>query len=132
MAANTAPVFQLKPLTDTPQTFVNADGTTVKTLVAGATDGTRVDSISVCSNDTAAVALNFHLNNGSTDFYIGVVNIPIGAGYTTIGKVDAMTTLAPLMGYLWIPTGWSLKCGCLGAVTAAKTVTVTAHGGVYS
>jgi hypothetical protein len=132
MAANTAPVFQLKPLTDTPQTFVNADGTTKKTLVAGASDSTRVDSISVCSDDTSVRTLDFFLNNGSTDFYIGTVTLPIGSGYTTVGKVDAMTTLAPLLGYLWVPTGWSLKCAMNVAVTSGKTVTVVAHGGVYS
>jgi hypothetical protein len=132
MAANTAPVFQLKPLTDAPQQFTSADTTTKKTIVTGAADSTRVDSISVCSDDTAAVNLRFYLNNGSTDFYLGVVAVPIGSGYTTVTKVEAMTVLAPLLGYLWVPSGWTLKCSCLATMTAAKTLDVVPLGGVYS
>jgi hypothetical protein len=132
MAANRNPIFQLKPLVDAPQQFTSADGANKKTLVAGAADSSRVDAISCCSNDTAAISLNFYLNNGATDFYIGTVVVPIGAGYTTVSKVDAITALAPVLGYLWIPSGWSLKCACNAAMTAAKTLDVVAHGGVYS
>jgi hypothetical protein len=132
MAANTAPVFQLKPLSDAPQTFASGDTTTKKTIVTGPTDSARVDAIYCCSDDTAAISLNFYLNNGSTDFYIGTVAIPIGAGYTTVSRIDAMTTLAPLLGYLWVPSGWTLKCACQATMTAAKTLTVVPQGGVYS
>jgi len=132
MAANTNPIFELKPLTDTPKQFTSADTTTKKTLVSGATDSTRVDAISCCSNDTASISLNFYLNDGSTDFYIGTVTVTAGAGYTTVSKIDAITTLAPSLGYLWIPSGWSLKCACNATMTAAKTLDVVAHGGVYS
>jgi hypothetical protein len=91
-----------------------------------------VDAIYCCSDDTAAISLNFYLNNGSTDFYIGTMSVTAGAGYTTVSRVDAMTTIGGTLGYIWVPTGWSLKCACNATMTAAKTLTVTPQGGVYS
>jgi hypothetical protein len=133
MAANQKPIFEYKPLIDAPLQFATTDTTTKKTLIAGAADSSRIDAIHCCSNDTAAISLNFYINNSVTDFYIGTVAIPIGAGYTTVAKVDAITILAPVLGYLWIPTGWSLKCACNATMaTAGRVLDVVPQGGVYS
>lgn len=139
MAANTNPIFEIKPLPLGTQSggpnalqFTSADTTTKKTLCTGAADGTRIDQIQCCSNDTAAINLAFYMGDGTTDFYIGNVNIPIGAGYTTVSAVDAISLLAPILGYLWIPSGATLKCNCVATMTAAKALDVRAHGGIYS
>ncbi len=131
MAANTTPVFELIPIV-AGVNFVNADGTTKKTLATGATDGTRVDAIALSSDDTAAVNMSFWINDGTNDLYIGNVNVPAGSGFTTVARLDAITTLAPSLGYLWIPSGYLLKCAPVAAVTAAKTAHITALGGKYS
>lgn len=130
MAANTSPIFEEAPIVGAAQ-FTSADTTTKKTVVTPGADGARVDSIMCSTNDTAAVNLAFYLNNGSTDFYIGNVNVPIGSGYTTVARVEAMTTLAPVLGYLTIPAGWTLKVNCVATMTAAKTTDVVAMGGDY-
>lgn len=132
MAANTSPIFQLKPLPVGGAQFTSADTTTKKTICTGATDGTRIDAIYVCSDDSAAVNLMFYLNDGSTDFYIGNVNIPAGSGYTTVVRVDAMSTLAPSLGYIWLEASKTLKAKCLATMTAAKTMDVVPVGGIYS
>lgn len=130
MAANTSPIFE-KTSAPTGLQFTSADTNTKKTLATGGADGTRIDSISLCSNDTAAIVLNFYLNIGGTDFYIGCVTVAIGAGYTTVLRQDAIPTIAPLLGYLWLGSGHILKCACNATMTAAKTLDVVALGGTY-
>lgn len=130
MAAGTTPIFEAATGLAGVQ-FTSTDTTTKKTVKAGASNGTRIDSLMCSTNDTTAVNLAFYLNDGSTDFYIGVVNLPIGSGYTTVARVEALTTLAPALGYLVIPSGWTLKAACVATMTAAKTTDVVAMGGDY-
>jgi hypothetical protein len=131
MAANTTgPIWELVPTVEGQQ-FSSADTTSKKTVQSAGSNGTRVDSIMCSTNDTAAINLAFYINDGSTDFYIGNVNVPIGSGYTTVTRVDAMATLAPALGYLIIPIGGSLKTNCVATMTAAKVLDVVAMGGDY-
>lgn len=130
MAANTSPIFELT-ITSKGQQFTSADTTTKKNIQTGGANGSRVDMLYVSTNDTTAVNLAFYINDGSTDFYIGNVNVPIGAGYTTVARIEAMKTLAPDLGYLVLPSGHILKCNCVATMTAAKTTDVLAQGGDY-
>lgn len=131
MAANTDPIFEKIPVV-AGVTILPADTTTKKTVATGATDGTRIDQIAVSSNDTAAVNLAFYINDGSTDLYIGNLNVVAGAGYLTVARLDAILTLAPTLGYLWLPSGYILKANAVATITAAKQVDVVAMGGKYS
>lgn len=131
MAANTSPIFEEVITCGTPQTFTSADTTTAKTIATGGTDGTRIDSIMCSTNDTTTVNLAFCIEQGGTDYYIGNVNLPIGAGYTTVARVDAISTLAPTLGYLVLPNGNELKVNCVATMTAAKTTTVVPMGGDF-
>ena len=130
MAQNTKPIFQLVPALGVLQ-LDDDDTTTAQTLYTGGTNGTRVDAISVCSNDTAAVNLAFFITVSATDYYLGVVNIPIGSGYTTVPKVAAMATLAPDLGYIWLPASAVLKVGAVATITADKVVNIIATAGDY-
>lgn len=133
MAANTTgPIWELIPSIGSPQQFAAADTTAKKTIFTFDTDGSRVDSIMCSTNDTTTVNLAFYLATGGTDYYIGNVNLPIGAGYTTVSRVDAMTTLSPALGYLAAPTGATLKVNCVATMTAAKVTDVVPMGGDYS
>lgn len=131
MAANTNPIFELIPKVAGVQ-FTSTDTTTKKDVLTGDTDGTRVDSIMCSTNDTAAVNLAFYITTGGTDYYIGNVNLPIGSGYTTVARVEAMQTLAPQTGYLWLASGDKIKANCVATMTAAKTTDIVAMGGDYS
>ena len=135
MAANTSPIFELIPSIFAPQQFAIGDTSAKKTIVTGATTGgaagSRVDSIMCSTNDTAAVNLAFYLAVGGADYYIGNVLVPIGAGYTTVARVEAMVTLAPVLGYLVVPNGATLKCNCVDTMTTAKVTNVVPMGGDY-
>ena len=133
MAANTKPIFK-RGIAGGGVQFTSADTTTKKDLVVGTTvgaEGALVESITVCSDDTAAVNLAFYAHDGTTDFYIGNVNVPIGSGYTTITLVDALRTLRPDLNFLTVPAGHALKVNCVATMTAAKVVNVSWQGGPY-
>ena len=79
MAGTATPIF--------PQTVKNyvaqilpADTTTKKTLVTGATNGTKIESITVASTDTSARDLLLYLTVSAVDYLLGTVAIPINSG----------------------------------------------------
>lgn len=130
MPANTSPIFELTPTVKSVQ-FTSADTTAKKSIQTGGTNGTRIDSIMCSTNDTTLVDLAFYINDTVTDYYIGNVRLAIGSGYTTVVRVDAIATLAPLTGFLQLPSGYILKANCVATMTAAKTTDVAAMGGDF-
>lgn len=130
MAANTSPIFELAVVNGVI-TFASGDTTAKKTVATAGVNGARIDSIMCSTDDTATVNLAFYITISATDYYIGNVNLPIGSGYTTVGRVDAMATLAPTLGYLALAPSAILKANCVATMTAAKTTTVATVGGDY-
>jgi hypothetical protein len=130
MAANTSPIFELTPFLK-GDTLDDGDTTVAITLITGAANGTRIDSLKCTTNDTAAVNLRFYIDNGGADLYLGVVALAIGSGYTTVAPVEGMATLSPTLGYLVLANASELKVSCLATMTAAKITTVLAQGGDY-
>jgi hypothetical protein len=130
MAANTSPIFELTPFM-VGDTLDDGDTTVAITLVTGGAEGTRIDSLMCSTNDTATVNLKWFIDAGGADLYLGNVNLPIGAGYTTVARVDAIATLAPTLGYLVLASGDELKVGCVATMTNGKVTTVVAMGGDY-
>lgn len=131
MAGNiSGPLWEITPTVKGVQ-FTSADTTAKKSIQTGGTSGTRIDSVMCSTNDTAAVNLAFYITDTATDFYIGNVNVPIGSGYTTVVRVDAIATLAPNLGYLVLPSGFILKVNCVATMTAAKTTDIVAMGGDF-
>ena len=133
MAANSDPIFSLTPHIAGVE-FTSTDTTTVKSLFTGAANGSRIDGIACSTNDTTAVNLAFYIQIGGagTNYYIGNVQVPIGAGYTTVARIDAITTLAPaFFKALVLNNGDVLKCNCVAPMTATKTTDVLALGGDF-
>jgi len=132
MTANFKPIFELTPINAGVE-FTDADTTDIKTIVTAGADGSRIDGILVSSNDTVAVNLAFHIDDGADVYYIGNVNVPIGSGYTTVVRVDAMTTLQPAnQTFLQLKAGYILKCNCVATMTTAgRVTTVVAIGGDF-
>lgn len=134
MAANTSPIFVLASNLSAA-TFVNADGTNLKTLFTAGAEGSLLTAIAITSDDTAARDLNLYVTISGTDYRVGQVNIPIGAGTTTTSAVNALAVgKLPWLnadGSFFLPAGQVLKGAMAVAVTAAKTVTVLAVGGDY-
>lgn len=114
----------------------NADGTTTQSLVAAGTNGTRVNSISVSSTDTADAALFLYHYDGAADFYLGKVTIPDGSGFN--GTVKAVSLLNqsdfPFLGddlSYFLENGHSLRVAVESALTTAKVLNLVAICGDY-
>lgn len=135
MPANTLPIFPLVVKTSAVS-FVNADGTTEKTLVTAGSNGTRIDSIAATSTDTATKILVLSVYDGATSYPIGEVTIPIGAGTdgsTLAVKVLSLASMPWLdsSGSIFLASTWSLRVAPKTAVTSAKVTNVVAFSGDY-
>lgn len=115
-------------------TIVNSDSTNKKTLFTAGSNDSVVKSLHAVSDDSAAKVVNVYVNDGSTDIYIGAVNVPLNSGATgAIAAVDLLNgTLFPNLPYdsngkrvLPLPAGYVVKVSVQAAVTSAKTITVT-------
>ena len=109
-----------------------ADTTSLVTLYTAGTDDAVVKAINVQSTDTAARVVQLWVNNGSADFLIGAVNIPLRSGDNgTAATIDLLGgTLMPSLPYdsngkriLPLPGGYILKVNSQATVTAAKEIT---------
>jgi hypothetical protein len=110
-----------------------ADGQTPKTLFTAGANDSVVKAINVQSSDTAtARVVVLTVNDGTTDYILGAVNIPLNSGNTgAIATVDLLGgTLLPSLPYdangkriLPLPAGYVLKVNTTSNV-AIGTVTV--------
>lgn len=107
-------------------------------LAAGGANGIKLEALNVTSNDSAAQALALVLNDGTLNYVLGEIPIPIGAGITA--GVPGVNPLSQLPGlsydtsgnrYLYVPAGWTLYVGTIAAVTAAKQISVVAIGSAF-
>jgi len=113
-----------------------ADTTSLQTLLTAGSNGSRINSISVISDDTSDVVLAIYYNDLTTDFLIGSVNIPTLSG--TDGSVPAVSLLnstdLPFLGEdlaLYLEGSDIIKIAALTTVTTAKKITLVAHYGDY-
>lgn len=120
--------------------ILNADTTTKKNLVAGGTNGTIVYALAAASTDTTNRDIQLWLHNGSTDFLLATVQIPLNAGNANnVPMVDLLrSSMVQGLGYdangnrvLFVPNGYTLKAACTGTVTAAKEIDFLASAGDF-
>ena len=118
-----------------PQTFVNGDGTTVKTCYTAGADDSVIKTIIVTSTDTAARDIQFHISDGTTNFQLRRVNIPASAGNSTsVAPVDCLSgfTGLPLDEHgnrvLRLRRNFQLRANMVAAVTAATEIDVIVLG----
>src|SRR5437762_12004683 len=79
MAVTSTGVFGQTPRL-TNLTFVNADGTGLKTILIGGTNGTKVIGGFIASTDPAAQTMRLWINDGVYVNLLGTVNIAAVAG----------------------------------------------------
>jgi hypothetical protein len=116
--------------------FVNADGTTAKTLLATAdnVNGSTVRSIGIANSDSSSIVVNFYKNDGTSDHLIFSFNVDAYSGYySSVNNPPFFPTQLNLLnGYLdsnsildlRIPVGYGFKVAVGSAVPATKLVTV--------
>ena len=146
MAGTATPIF--------PQTIKNyavqilpADTTTLKTLVTGATNGTKVEMINIASTDTAARDVQFWMTISAVNYLICTIPIPANSGNTNAllaqGLLASLISTSPYLPffqfpldsngnrYLYVASGSELKVAVLTTVTAAKTISFLAQAGDF-
>ncbi|MES2210951.1 MAG: hypothetical protein V4515_12335 [Chloroflexota bacterium] len=131
-----APIF-IGTVKTASQTFVNADGTTVKTLYTAGASGGKVQFANATSDDTVARIIRLYVQRGGagSDFLLGSKTIAIGAGTAAAASVNLLDA-AQVPGILedgTIILGPSdvLRGSMEVAVTAAKTITILTQGGDF-
>jgi hypothetical protein len=110
-----------------------ADTTSLVTLFTAGANDTTVKAINVQSTDTVARVLQLWVNDGTTDFLLGAVNIPLRSGDTgAVAAIDLLGgTLLPSLPYdangkriIPLPAGYILKVNSQVAVSATREITV--------
>jgi len=123
-------------------TFAAASNTTTNlvSLVAGGANGSLVEAITISSTDTSARDLILILNNGTYNFVLCTIAIPLNAGFTNAvapvnlfasAYVPGLSVDANGNKVLNVPNGSTLYVGTLTAVTSAKQISVVANGGNF-
>jgi hypothetical protein len=126
-------IFLTQAYREVGVTFANADGTTIKTLIAAGADDSNVVAFSITSSDSAARDILLYKQIGGTDYLIGHVDIPANAGFNgTVNRVNGLNS-ANLPGlqldaagnkYMKLAAGATLRAAMKVAVTTAQTITV--------
>lgn len=132
---NFKPIFPAAPKTKCLK-IVTATGTSLVPLFTAGADGSLIDSISVVSTDTVDVVMVLAVNDGATECFIGEVNLPAGAGSDGLTPAVNLFDLIPLPflqsnGSLPLGPSAILSVAAKVAVTATKSLEITAYGGDY-
>lgn len=140
MAKQTSLFLHTGCTTTSPVTFVNADGTTPKTVFTAGSNDSDLKIMSLTSNDTASVNMQVFYKTGGTAYLMGTVRAVTLSG--TDGAANAIdllnSTALPFLAvddagkrYIPVKTGDVIQVAPVAAVTAAKTVTIVALGYDY-
>lgn len=125
--------------------FTSADTTVAKAVFTAGSNGSKIENILAYTNDTVTVNLQLGIYNGSTNYLIGTVNIPIGAGNTnSVPTVDILRSTQwggqTYTGfnfdpngnkYLYLPNGYKLYANCVATMSASKNTNVYVQGGDF-
>lgn len=139
MAVTATPIFP-QAVKNYAAQILPADTSTVKSLVAGGTNGTKIESLSIASTDTAARDVQLVMTISSVVYVLATINIPLNSGNTNaIPSVDVLRNAQwPGLSYdafgnkiLYVANGTTLGIKALTTVTTAKEIDVIATGGDY-
>lgn len=133
-----SPSFIATPKTPA-QSFVNADGTSFKSVMSAGASGSRIDTLIGTNTDTGnAYVVQFAIQKSAVDYVIGEVNIPIGAGTNGSAKSVAMLNATDIPGLtytengaVYLETGCVLRARVKTAVAGVNTVQIVGVGGDY-
>lgn len=135
MTVTATPIYPQSVFT-APVQFLPATSTSVPTsLIAAATNGQKIEKILCSSTDTSARDIQLFVNFSSTNYMLGTVTVPAGAGNTNaVPTVDLLSILAsgipqiPLNvdafgnKYLYLDANCALFAEPLTTITTAKVI----------
>jgi hypothetical protein len=136
----TSPRFT-KSITKHPTVVIlpAAAGVITTIVPANATIDSRVNGITVSTDDSAIQNLTLYINDGVTDCPVGTLPIPIGAGITvSIPAIDIIAALPSVfrerdsngVTIYNLPATFSLKVK-VALITAGKTFYIRPHVELY-
>ena len=118
--------------------IANADGTAFKTLLAAGASGSRVDAASITNSDAAnAYVVQVAIKLGTTDYVIGEVAVPAGAGTNgtalAVSLLDStsLPALANTLNVQFLAAGAELRVRAKSVVSGSNTLAIVATGGDY-
>lgn len=108
----------------------NADGTALKTVLTPGAEGSRLKSLSACSDDTSDRLLQLWVTVGGVDYLLGTISVPDLSGTDATNKavaalngVDSPWVQSDGVNYfLDLPSGAVLKAKTTTTVTSGKTI----------
>lgn len=134
MALVHQPVFPQTPKSGVVS-FVNADGTTKKTLLTAGTEGTKLVSVTATSTDSSARVCQLWLTRSATSYLICALSIPANSGSdgTTAAVNIVNSTILPGLPvdnvsqrFIYLQSGDTLQASFTAAVTATKEIDLLA------
>lgn len=149
MATSNLPIYP-KTIDGGDVTIVTADASNLKTVYTAPTDGARITSIAVTSDETAnARILSFYVNKGSSDRLIGSINIPANSGfngsaptiyplkstmfgYQTTGMCLGLSCDANGNPYIQLKNGEILKVKSTTTLASGKTITIAVEAASFT
>lgn len=141
MAITAAGSFPQKPKNWKVQ-ILPADTTTLKTLVTGSADGSKITAVIATSSDTAARDITIGITRSGTFFPLGTITIPITAGQIAATPAMNILDISKIPGlpfdsdgnpYIFLADGTDLlQVKALITVTAAKELDFIAVGSDWS
>lgn len=119
--------------------FVNADGTTFKTVMTAGSNGSRVDSLIATNTDgTNAYVVQLALQKSGVDYVLGEVNVPLGSGTNGTAKSVALLNSSDIPGLayteggaLFLASGVALRARPKTAVAGSNTLQIVGVAGDY-
>lgn len=122
------------------QNFVQGTDTagTYKTVYTAGANGSMVKGIVITSNDASVAHLvTCQINNGTTGYTIGAVNVPVSSGYIAAAAPINFMAPANIPGlaidnngnpFFYLASGSTLKCTYATALTTSDLINVVATG----
>lgn len=97
---------------------------------SAASSKVRVESLNICSDDTATMNIQIGIHNGTSVFLLGTAQAITLSGTNGVAvRINALGIVGSLASdgipIIGIPAGCKLQAKVLVTVTAAKTVTIT-------
>jgi hypothetical protein len=139
MSGTATPIFP-QTVKNYAAQILNADASNKKALVTGATNGTKIEAITVSSTDTSARDLQLVMTIGAVDYILTTVSIPASSGTTNaVPAVDILRTAQwPGLSFdangnkiLYVASGAVLNVKSLTTVTTGKEIDALAIGGDF-
>lgn len=138
MAVTPTPIYP-QTIKNAAVTIVNADGSTLKTVLTAGANGSKVENILVTSTDGTDRDINVYITVSGTDYLVGTVKIALNTGNTN--AIPSLNLLASSQlptnldaqgnHYLYLIASGVLKVAATTTVTSAKTITFTAQYGDF-